>query len=116
MEELLSPWSLVILRAVLAIIILELVGVKIIEGVVQLEPLEQVQASRCHCPIYDHFHFPQEGHGFVYPESLHSQEAGVPREGWLERSLGIAVPYLEGRVEEVNHPQKVFKDERSSST
>ena len=111
LKELFIPGSLRVFLAWLAVIVRDLALIEVVEGVVEFEPLEQVEAGDGHCPVDDHFHLPQERHRLVDAEGPHGEEPGVADERRLEGGLGVPVSQLEGRQGEVVEPDQVVEDQ-----
>ena len=114
MEELFIPGSLRVLLALLAVIVGHLALIEVVEGVVEFEPLEQVETGDSDCPVDDHLHLPQERHGLVDAEGPHGEEPGVTDKRCLERGLRVTVTQLEGTQGEVVQPDEVVQDQRES--
>ena len=91
LEELLIPRPLRVLFAWLAVVVGHLALIEVVEGVVEFEPLKQVEAGDGHGPVDDHLHLPEERHGLVQAKGPHGQEPGVADERRLERGLRVAV-------------------------
>ena len=89
------------LRTLVPIVVDEVVGV------VDFEPLKEVEGGQSEGPVENDFHLPDEGTQSVGFEQHILDQGYVFRELWLVGFLWVAVTDLEPREDEVGHPKQV---------
>ena len=112
LKELFIPGSLCVLFARFAVVVRDLALIKVVECVIDFEPLEQVETGNGHRPVNDHLHLPQERHRLVNAERPNSEEPGVADERRLERGLRVTISQLECTKYKVVEPDQVVENQR----